>query len=156
MAKQKKTHRIPFSFDHYDDVIGFVVSQAAYRLGRTLNQAIVEAGLDITPREFALINRLHQHGRLNQSALAELTYKDKPAVTRMLERLLARGLVKKLACDEDRRAFQVSLTKKGEAVRARIVPLCVDMLEDSCRGIRRDDLLTTVATLKKLTSQIAG
>lgn len=154
MATPKKTHRIPFSFDHYDDVIGFVVSQAAYRLGRTLARAIEEAGFDITPREFALINRLHQYGQLNQSALAEITYKDKPAVTRMLDRLIARGIVKKLACSEDRRAFQVSLTRKGEGIRARIVPLCVSMLETSCRGIRREDLLTTVATLKKLTSQV--
>lgn len=154
MPAQKKTHRIPFSFDHYDDVIGFVVSQAAYRLARTLGSAITDAGFDITPREFALINRLHQHGQLNQSALAEMTYKDKPAVTRMLERLVSRGLVKKIACNEDRRVFRISLTKKGETVRARIVPLCVEMLEGSCRGIKREDLLTTVATLKKLTAQI--
>jgi len=154
MSTRKKTRRIPFSFDHYDDVIGFVVSQAAYRLARTLGRAIAEAGIDITPREFALINRLHQHGQLNQSMLAEMTYKDKPAVTRMLDRLLARGLVKKLASKEDRRAFQVSLTRKGESVRARIVPLCVDMLENSCRGIKREDLLTTVATLKKIAAQV--
>lgn len=154
MSSRSQTHRVPFSFDHYDDVIGFVVSQAAYQLAHTLARAIAEAGFDITPREFAVINRLHQHGQLTQSELAELTYKDKPAVTRMLERLMARGLVTKLTCESDRRAFQVSLTGQGEAVRARIVPLCVDMLESSCRGIPREDLLTTVATLKKLTAQI--
>jgi DNA-binding MarR family transcriptional regulator len=132
-----------------------VVAQAAYRLARTLSHAILEAGLDIKPREFSIINRLHQHGELNQKELAELTYKDQPAVTRMLDRLLARGLVKKITNAEDRRAFTVSLTSKGESVRARIVPLCVDMLETSCVGIVYEDLLTTVATLKKLTLQVA-
>jgi DNA-binding MarR family transcriptional regulator len=154
MTTPKKAHRIPFSFDHYDDVIGFVVSQAAYQLARTLSRAIAEVGIEITPREFAVINRLHQHGQLSQSELAEMTYKDKPAVTRMLDRLIAQGLVKKLPCSADRRVFQVSLTAEGEAVRERIVPLCVDMLESACKGIRREDLLTTVATLKKLTAQI--
>jgi DNA-binding MarR family transcriptional regulator len=154
MPTRNKPHRIPFSFDHYDDVIGFVVSQAAYQLARTLSRAIHEAGIDITPREFALMNRLHQHGQLNQSELAESTYKDKPAVTRMLDHLIADGLVKKLPCAADRRAFQVSLTDKGERVRETIVPLAVDMLESSCKGIKREDLLTTVATLKKLTAQI--
>lgn len=154
MTVRRKTQQIPFSFDHYDDVLGFVVSQAAYRLARTLARAIAEAGVDMTPREFALINRLHQYGQLSQSELAELTYKDRPAVTRMLERLMVQGLVQKLPCREDRRVFRVSLTAKGKAVRDRIVPLCVEMLESSCRGIRREDLLTTVATLRKLTSQI--
>ena len=154
MNSRRKAHRIPFSFDHYDDVIGFVVSQAAFQLARTLAKAIADAGFDITPREFAVINRLHQHGELNQSELAEITYKDKPAVTRMLDRLIVRGMVQKVPDSADRRAFKVSLTDKGEHVRDQIVPLCVQMLEQSCKSIRREDLLTTVATLKKLTAQI--
>lgn len=154
MKARNKAHPVPFSFDHYDDVIGFVVSQAAYQLARTLSKAIEELGFDITPREFAVINRLHQHGQLNQSELAEMTYKDKPAVTRMLDRLIDKGFIKKHPSAEDRRMFNVALTKAGESVRSKIVPLCVEMLETSCEGISHDDLLTTVATLKRLTAQI--
>ena len=144
----------PFSFDDYDNVIGFVVSQAGNRLSQALAEAIASLGSDLKPREFAVLNRLHQFGKLNQVQLAELTYKDKPAITRMLDRLMARKLVKKIVSREDRRAFMVSLTPQGEALRNSIVPLMVVLLKTACEGVSADDLAVTVATLKKISTQI--
>lgn len=149
-------YEIPFSFDHYNDVLGFVVSQAAFQLSSTLKSAIAEAGYDITPREFALLNRLHQHGQLNQSQLANLTYKDRPAVTRMLDKLLKRNYVKKLICDDDRRALQVSLTAKGEGVRQAIVPIAADLALSACKDVPKKDLFTTLNTLKIIAARVGN
>ena len=143
-----------FSFDDYDNVIGFVVSQAAYRLSQGLLRAIASLGSDLKPREFAVLNRLHQHGELTQVQLAELTYKDKPAMTRMLDRLIARKLAKKTVSRDDRRAYVVSLTPQGEALRNAIVPLTVALLAEACEGVRPSDLATTVATLKVISENI--
>jgi DNA-binding MarR family transcriptional regulator len=144
----------PFSFDDYDNVIGFVVSQAGYRLSQALIRAIESLGSDLRPREFAVLNRLHERGELTQIQLAELTYKDKPAITRMLDRLIARGLVRKVASPADRRAMVVSLTPEGEALRNAIAPLIVGFLEEACEGISQDDLAVTVATLKRISARI--
>ncbi len=146
--------RAPFSFDDYDNVIGFVVSQAGYRLSQGLAKSIAGLGLDLRPKEFAVLNRLHQHGALTQTQLADMTYRDKPATTRMLDRLIARGLVRKVMAEDDRRAFKVSLTPEGERLRDTIVPLTVSILETACRGISAEDLATTVATLKKISAQV--
>ena len=143
----------PFSFDDYDNVIGFVVSQAGYRLSQGLAKSIAGLGSDLRPREFAVLNRLHQYGTLTQTQLAEMTYRDKPAMTRMIDRLIERQLVTKAMAEGDRRAFMVSLTPKGEKLRDAIVPLTVEMLEAACRGISPADLATTVATLKKISQQ---
>jgi DNA-binding MarR family transcriptional regulator len=144
----------PFSFDDYDNVIGFVVSQAGYRLSQALIRAIESLGSDLRPREFAVLNRLHERGELTQIQLAELTYKDKPAITRMLDRLIERGLVRKVASAADRRAMVVSLTPDGEAMRDAIAPLIVGFLEQACEGISQDDLAVTVATLKRISARI--
>jgi len=146
--------RSPFSFDDYDNVIGFVVSQAGYRLARALDDVIAGLGSDIRPREFAVLNRLHQHGALNQVQLAELTYKDRPAITRMLDRLIARKLVSKVPDPTDRRAYVVSLTPRGTALRNNIVPMVVERLQSACGGIPLKDLDITVATLRQISAQI--
>ena len=151
----KDKNNIPFSFDNYDDVLGFVVSRASSMLGQSLKHAIATAGFDITPRDFALLNRLHQHGQLNQSQLANLTYKDRPAVTRILDKLIKNDYVKKLTCDDDRRAFQVSLTAKGERVRRAIVPLAIDMAVSACENVSRKDLIVTLSTLKSITAKLS-
>jgi DNA-binding MarR family transcriptional regulator len=144
----------PFSFDDYDNVIGFVVSQAGYRLSKALLQAIESLGSDLRPREFAVLNRLHERGELTQIQLAELTSKDKPAITRMLDRLIERGLVRKVTSSADRRAMVVSLTPEGEALRNAIAPLIVGFLETACAGISDADLAVTVATLKRVSAQV--
>lgn len=146
--------RSPFSFDDYDNVIGFVVSQAGYRLARALDDVIASLGSDIRPREFAVLNRLHQHGALNQVQLAELTYKDRPAITRMLDRLIDRKLVTKVPDPTDRRAYVVSLTARGTAIRNNIVPLVVERLQSACGGIPQKHLDITVATLRQISTQI--
>lgn len=150
----KGASRSSFSFDDYDNVIGFVVSQAGYQLAKALENAIVEVGSDLRPREFAILNRLHQYGQLAQTQLAELTYKDKPAITRMLDRLIERKLVKKVMAADDRRSFLVSLTPRGEEIRNAIVPRIVSVLETACTGISRRDLAVTVATLKKISGRL--
>jgi DNA-binding MarR family transcriptional regulator len=144
----------PFSFDDYDNVIGFVVSQAGYRLSQALLRAIESLGSDLRPREFAVLNRLRERGELTQIQLAELTYKDKPAITRMLDRLIARGLVRKVASPADRRAMVVSLTAEGEAMRNAIVPLVVGFLEAACEGISPEDLAVTVKTLRRISERV--
>jgi DNA-binding MarR family transcriptional regulator len=144
----------PFSFDDYDNVIGFVVSQAGYRLSQALLRAIESLGSDIRPREFAVLNRVHERGELTQIQLAELTYKDKPAITRMLDRLIERRLVRKVVSESDRRAMVVSLTPEGKALRNAIVPLIVGFLEEACEGIDPDNLAVTVATLKLISERI--
>ena len=135
-------------------MIGFVVSQASYRLSQALLQVIESLGSDLRPREFAVLNLLHERGELTQIQLAELTYKDKPAITRMLDRLIERGLVRKVASSADRRAMVVSLTPEGEAIRNAIVPLTVQFLETAHTGISSKDLAVTVATLKRISAQI--
>jgi DNA-binding MarR family transcriptional regulator len=150
VSKPKK----PFSFDDYDNVIGFVVSQAAYRLSQALEKAIARTGYDLRPREFPVLNRLHQYGKLNQTDLAAMTYKDQPAMSRMLDRLIGLRLVEKVMSPDDRRAFLVSLTPTGQAARDAIVPLIAEMLETACRDVDEDDLWATVATLQKIAARI--
>jgi DNA-binding MarR family transcriptional regulator len=143
-----------FSFDDYDNVIGFVVSQAGYRLAKALDGAIQDIGSDLRPREFAVLSRLHQYGTLTQTQLAELTYKDKPAVTRMLDRLIERKLVKKVTSTDDRRSFLVSLTPRGEAIRNLIIPRLTSVLEAACSSISNEDIGITITTLKKIAERI--
>ncbi len=150
-----ESHPIPFCFDRYDDFLGFVVSQSGYLLGKGLGDAIKAAGCAITPREFAILNRLHQHGKLNQSAIAQMTFKDKPATTRMLEKLEKLGYVQRDTDEHDRRAFHVSLTRQGKKVRNTIVPLAVNMIENSCEGVARKDLITTLKTLQTINSRLS-
>ena len=149
-----ENHPVPFCFKRYDDFLGFVVGQSGFRLSKSLSSAIRDAGFKITPREFAIMNRLNQYGDLNQSQIAQITFKDRPATTRMLDKLQDLGYIKRAMSKEDRRAFDVSLTKKGKQVRDKIVPAAVENIESACKGISKTDLLVTLRTLQQINATL--
>jgi DNA-binding MarR family transcriptional regulator len=120
-----------FSFDDYDNVIGFVISQAADVLAKRLEQLLQENGASLTPREFVVLNRLHQYGELTQTQLSELSYKDPPATSRMVESLRRKNLVRRRTSKIDRRITEVSLTESGRALRNLIAPLLSQLLKDA-------------------------
>lgn len=131
MSDQDKGKDRFFSFDDYDNVIGLVINQAAYCLSRDLETIIRENGISITPREFVILNRLHQFGELTQKQITEIDYKDAAATSRLVESLRKNGLVNRRTSKTDRRSTIVSLTERGRNVRAILVPQISDMLKSA-------------------------
>jgi DNA-binding MarR family transcriptional regulator len=85
-------------------------------LGRTIEEKLGEHGLSTA--EFDVLASLRRAGsphRLTPSQLSSTLLLSGGAMTNRLDRLEAKGLVERVLDREDRRSFQVSLTKKGLA-----------------------------------------
>lgn len=149
-SRQSLTREQLFSFDDYDNVIGFVISQAADLLARRLSAIIDRNGISITPREFVIINRLHQYGSLSQGQIANLSYKDPAATSRLVESLRKKGMVSRRNCTDDRRVTHVSLTEKGRAARAIIAPQLSEMLRSAVAGVSEESLLAAFDVMKAI------
>jgi MarR family transcriptional regulator, organic hydroperoxide resistance regulator len=134
----------------FDDSIGFLVNRTAVFLRRELQQAFARNGHSVTPEQWALLNRLWQHDGLSQVQLAELTFKDKPNVTRMIRVLEGDGLVSRRPDENDRRANGVWLTDKGRRLEQDLVPLAEELLTRALKGIDEDG----IAHLRTLLAQI--
>lgn len=97
-----------------------------------------------------IMNRLFESGGISQKELSERTLKDQGSLTRTLDRMEKKGLVKRQINPSDRRSFLISLTDKGLAVRNRIVPIAVECIEDAVKGFTEEEVDTLAALLKKL------
>ena len=139
-----------FDFDDYDNVIGFLISQAADVLVKQLEQIFQAGDVSLTPREFAMLNRLAQYGELTQIELSELTYKDPPSTSRIVESLRRKQLVRRKTSKSDRRSTDISLTEKGREVRDRIAPQIADLLQRATGASNAKELGAAVAVLKRV------
>lgn len=52
-------------------------------------------------------------------------------VSRLIDRMVRRGLVRKLACDDDRRGHLLELTDAGRALRAQMWPVYAEAIEQT-------------------------
>ena len=123
-----------------DESLGFLINRTAVRLKRELHQAFKAHNYKITPEQWAILNRLWEQEGLSQVELAELTFKDKPNVTRMLEVMEREGWVFRQPDEEDRRAYKVFLTEAGRGLKDKLIPLAEGVLERGQRGLTAEDI----------------
>lgn len=98
----------------FDDEIGELLFQI-HRLYHIRMSALVKA-LEISPRQIPILKHLYRSGVANQRQLAEKACVSPTAITLMLRKMEAKGLVEKKTDPADRRFFSVSLTEKGKSV----------------------------------------
>ncbi|OCC22473.1 hypothetical protein MB02_16575 [Croceicoccus estronivorus] len=145
-----------FSFETYNSVIGFLLSQAADGLARSLNAIFEEKGAPLTTREFVILNLLHEESPLPQTQLVERSYKDPAATSRLVESLRKKGMVERVASKADRRVTLVSLTAKGEETRAVIVPEMSAVLLKAVGESTDEELRATQRVIKRIIAATLG
>jgi DNA-binding MarR family transcriptional regulator len=100
--------------------------------------------LDISPAQYSVLLIIDANAGLSQSALAEVLGIQRARLVRVLDRLQARGLARRLQSAADGRTHALRLTPKGQTVLRRARELAalhearlIDRLgEDSYRLVR--------------------
>jgi DNA-binding MarR family transcriptional regulator len=138
----------------HESAIGYVIGRSCHIMRKAFNATFGKAGHDITPEEWGLLNRLHERDGQRQAELADATIRDRTTVTRLLDGMVQKGLVRRKADPDDRRAVQTWLTKKGRSMRRKLIPVAEELLHRATRDISDQELQTTVATLRKLQANL--
>ena len=101
---------------------------------RTIAQDLDEAGLPPLPWYDVLAAlRDAPDGQQRQVELAERVLLSHSGLSRLLDRIVAKGLVERRVCDSDRRAFFIALTDEGREMLDQMWPVYA-------RGIAADFL----------------
>ena len=103
------------------EVVSHLLRRAHFRAEALFDAELGRLGL--TPRQKALLVMAHQHPGETQNQLAERVALDRASFAEMLRRMTARGLLKRVAAQGDRRAYAIFITPRGEALMRRIMPL---------------------------------
>ncbi len=112
--------------------------------------AFREANVELTPEQWAVLVRLWEQDGQTQTALCELTFRDKPTMSRMIDGLEQRDLVTRRSAPSDSRAKLVFLTRAGKAMKPKLVPVAKGLVEAMIAGIPKDDLVATRRTLRRI------
>ena len=89
-------------------------------LGRHLSK---DSCLSLTEYEVLVVLSEHPEGRLRMAAMAEKMQWDKSRLSHQITRMVKRGLVDRVSCQEDKRSAFVELRDEGlEAIREAAPP----------------------------------
>jgi DNA-binding MarR family transcriptional regulator len=107
-------------------------------------------GLELTPEQWIVLVQLWQKDGQSQSSLSELTLRDKPTMSRIIDTMEKTGLVERSVDAQDARARLVKLTRQGKALQPKLVPVAKHIVSRLEAGISERDLETTHRTLARM------
>ncbi|RZI41904.1 MarR family transcriptional regulator [Herbaspirillum sp. HC18] len=106
--------------------------------------------LDLTPPQFDIIATLGNTEGMSFKELGEKTLITKGTLTGVVDRLEAKGLVRRVESTEDKRSTIVRLTAKGESVFKQVFPPHVEFCKLPFLGYREQDFGALERELAKL------
>ncbi len=133
-----------------DRSAGYLINMTALLLKREFNSAIKNNNIDVTPEQWAILNRLNEKSGLTQKEVAKLTFKDNANITRIVDKLENKGMVRRQSDANDRRTWKIAITKKGVEVRDLIEPLAIAILEKATKDLSRKEVELFNQTSKKI------
>ncbi|MBU2526764.1 MAG: MarR family transcriptional regulator [Bacteroidetes bacterium] len=107
---------------------------------------------DISSEQFNVLRILRgQRGvAANMCTIQERMIAKMSNTTRLVEKLLKKGLVNRNICPQNRRKVEITITPKGLDLLKEIDPLILSFEEDFVSGLGKDELETLNQYLEKL------
>jgi DNA-binding MarR family transcriptional regulator len=128
--------------------VGFLLAKAHQRLYAHFRQEL--ANFSLTPPQFALLAFLWERDGLSQAELSERTEVDRTTLGGLVDRLEKAGLVKRLPNPQDRRAYLIHLTPRGEKLEKTLAPIALRIRERVTEGLEPGEVEKLCELLEKL------
>ncbi len=134
----------------YDPVhnVGRTLIDAAAQMTRAVDRRAREVG--ITGAQWVVLIRIGGGIGNTASELCRTLGYDSGAMTRMLDRLVRLGLVRRNPSPDDGRVVAVCLTPAGERLYPRLTPIAIDVLDDHLRGFSPDEIEQLLNFLERI------
>ena len=130
--------------------MGTLIGRTSHAILNKLQKRFREEGYAITVEQWQLLINLNNCDDQLHQQLAENTFKEKSTVTRILDGLETKGLVKRVAGTADRRQKRIRITAKGRVLLDKLRPLAHDVQSRALHGLDSDgirvcqDILLTI------------
>ena len=105
----------------------FKIDTTIKKIRNALQKQLNEAGFDLTVDQWVLIDHIQRQPGISQNELAELTFKDPPTVTRIIDLLERKGIVERTPVAGDRRKFSLFLIGKGISIYKEAFPIVAEI-----------------------------
>ena len=135
---------------NFGDSLGHRIELCSRLMANRLNQKFKEHGYPVTAEQWAIINYLLEKDGLSQNQLAELVKKDYTSVSRLLDNMIKKNVVKRIQDPTDGRTNLIYLTKQGRDLEPKLMEQAKSHSENAFEGLTSDDIKMVSGVLDKI------
>ena len=132
------------------EVFDILTGKISTTINRSLLRAFSLEDLRITTEQWSVLSSLWNEDKITQQQLCDLTRKDKPSMTRLLDNLERNKLVVRVAHPSDRRINLIHLTKLGVSMREKVMNIVSVIVDKALDGISDEEISISRNVLTKI------
>lgn len=117
----------------------YLLDRTARRVKQYAQQQFDAGDFGLTVDQWLVLKNLGNDAYLKQTELAELTGKDNPTLTRIIDLLCKKGLTERITHKTDRRSFTVHLTAEGKQKLNTLTPQVTGIRMKAWKGLTEED-----------------
>ena len=117
---------------------------------------IADAGFTITIDQWLVLKTIQEDSTISQQQLALKVFKDFASITRIIELLVKNGYLVRNFHKDDRRRFELTLSKEGTKSIKSLEPIINSNRNKALKGIPITDIEMLQSILTTITSNING
>lgn len=127
----------------------FVVLSKAYKV--VMDRAVKDMKKNgFSESEFSVLELLYHKGRTPLQRIGEKLLVTSGGITYTIDKLENRGLIKRVACAEDRRVTYAEITDQGAAMLDEFFPTHANVIETMMQGLTPEEKQIAITLMKKL------
>ena len=137
-----------------DELFDILVGKISATINRTFLRTFTAEGIDISIEQWTVLACLWNKDKVTQQTLCSLTAKDKPRMTRLIDKLERSNLVTRVSDHNDRRINLIHLTNKGCALEQKATELVQKIVSKALNNITDEELNISRTVLKKIITNL--
>ncbi|MHC1691069.1 MAG: MarR family winged helix-turn-helix transcriptional regulator [Bacteroidales bacterium] len=134
--------------------VGVFLNLVHCKFKQYMNSIFQKHGFNLTPEQFLVMDTLWDEGVLSQQKIADIIFKDKNSVTKLIDALEKKGLVNRISDKSDRRLNQIHITERAIIIKEEITKIALESTDGIIRDIPREELLIFINVLNKMAKNI--
>lgn len=146
--------------DQFDFDVTLIFAVLNGRVSAAINRRLVmdfnEKGIDISPEQLTVLSLLWKKDRVTQQELCNITFKDKPNMTRLIDSLEKKGLAKRITDENDKRNNLILLTPEGKAIEEKAFLVANATMREALVNVTPQELAIGQDLLKKIFNNMQG
>lgn len=134
--------------------LGWAMTEMKSRLRQRIQACVSEYDPDLSVELVEILGLLSRNNGINQQEIANKVSKDKSSITYLINELVKRELVERVAYKNDRRNKQIFLTSKGKDLIEKVYPWALELYKKASGDLHEDEMNKALLLVKKMTSNL--
>ncbi|OEF97394.1 MarR family winged helix-turn-helix transcriptional regulator [Desulfuribacillus alkaliarsenatis] len=137
-----------------EESIGYKIVTTARLVTNRLNQNFKRRKYPVTHEQWSIMIRLWEEDGLTQNKIAELTGKDSPSVSRLINNMEKKDLVTRVPHPVDKRTNLIFLTNQGKKLQIGLIEQAQKTIDDISAGIDEEEMRIFLNVLEKINENL--